>query len=105
MEQPENSSENGPHKTRAISWSDYFLYRVRIRGFQLEIIEHIIRNASERYRDTETGRWIAVGEHKSDLILIAYEMDENGYHPVTVHATTRSQIRARLSSGRYVFEL
>ena len=44
-----------------IVWTDYVKYRVRLRGFDLAAIEHIVRHSAERYVDTATGRLIAVG--------------------------------------------
>jgi len=43
-----------------IIYTDYFRFRVKLRGFDLEKIENIIRYTSERYSDTVTGRRVAV---------------------------------------------
>ena len=56
----------------------------------------------ERYYDTETGRLIAVGKHDKRLVIIPYEYSGNLITPVTIHATTRQQIRFRLKTGRYI---
>ena len=85
-----------------IIWSDYFQYRAKLRGFELAKIEEILKYSEERYYDTETGRLIAVGKHDSRLVVIPYEYSDNLITPVTIHATTRQQIRFRLKSGRYV---
>ena len=53
-----------------IIWTDYVKYRARIRGFDLDKIEHIVRYSSERYMDTETKRRVAVGRHDSTLVLV-----------------------------------
>jgi hypothetical protein len=73
-----------------IIWSDYLQYRAKLRGFELAKIEEI-----------ETGRLIAVGKHDNRLVIIPYEYDDNFITPVTIHATTRQQIRFRLTTGRY----
>ena len=87
-----------------IKWSDYLRYRAKIRGFDLEKLEHIIRHSSERYLDTETGRHVAVGRHGEQLVMIPYEAEQEIITPVTVHAITRQQIRFRLSTGRFTNE-
>ena len=87
-----------------IIWTDYMRYRARSRGYDLGQIEYIVRYSSERYTDTETERFVAVGRHDSTLVLVPYEVEENTITPVTVHAITRQQIRFRLRTGRFVYE-
>jgi hypothetical protein len=84
-----------------IIWSDYLQYRAKLRGFDLTKIEKILKYSGERYYDTETDRLIAVGKHDNLLVIIPYEYSDNIMIPVTIHATTRQQIRFRLKSGRY----
>ena len=84
-----------------IIWSDYLQYRAQLRGFELARIEEILKYSGERYYDTETGRLIAVGKHDNRLVIIPYEYRGNFIAPVTIHATTRQQIRFRLKTGRY----
>lgn len=85
-----------------IIWSEYFIYRVEIRGFDLTKIEAILRFSGERYYDTETNRIISVGQHDSRLVIIPYEINNDAIAPVTIHATTRQQIRFRLRNGRFI---
>ena len=85
-----------------IIWSDYLQYRAELRGFELAKIKEIIKFSGERYYDTETGRLIVVGKHDNRLVIIPYEDIGDNITPVTIHATTRQQIRFRLKSGRYV---
>ncbi len=87
-----------------IEWTEYLKHRAAIRGFDLERLEHIIRHSSERYFDTETGRHVAVGKHDEQLVMIPYEVEREIITPVTVHATTRQQIRFRLNTGRFTNE-
>ncbi len=87
-----------------IEWTEYLKHRAAIRGFDLEKLEHIIRHSSERYFDTETGRHVAVGKHDEQLVMIPYETEQEVITPVTVHATTRQQIRFRLNTGRFINE-
>ena len=87
-----------------IEWTEYLKHRAAIRGFDLEKLEHIIRHSSERYFDTETGRHVAVGKHDEQLVMIPYETEQEVITPVTVHATTRQQIRFRLNTGRFTNE-
>ena len=87
-------------------WSDYIKYRIDLRGFNLSKIEEILRFSDERYFDTATQRMVAVGRHDKMLVMIPYDISEKESEkiitPVTVHATTRQQIKFRLSSGRFL---
>jgi hypothetical protein len=84
-----------------IIWTDYIKRRARLRGFDLAKMEHIVRFSSERYIDTATGRLIVVGRHDDRLVMIPYEIVKGSITPVTIHATTRPQIRFRLRTGRF----
>ncbi len=84
-----------------IEWTDYMLYRASLRGFHLVQIEEIVRYSSERYLDNATGSLIAVSRDAGKLLLVAYEAESGILRPITAHATTRSQIQARIGSGRY----
>lgn len=95
MEQSEEST---------IIWTDYFKYRVELRGFELSKIENILRHSTEKYSDTVTHRLIAVGRHGDRLVMIPYEKQGSEIIPVTVHATTRQQINFRIKTGRFVYE-
>ena len=79
-------------------------YRLHLRGFDLTVVEHIVRYSSERYRDTVTGRLVAIGRHDERLIVIPYESRGDELIPVTVHVTSRQQINVRVKSGRYTNE-
>jgi hypothetical protein len=87
-----------------IVWTDYMKYRARLRGFDLAKIEHIVRYSSERYFDTATGRIVVVGRHDNTLVMIPYEADEGSITLITIHATTRQQIKFRLKTGRFTNE-
>ena len=84
-----------------IVWTEYLEYKARLHGFDLAIIEQVVRYSEERYFDTTTHRLIAVGRHDSRLIIVPYEKEGDMITPVTVHATTRQQITFRLRTGRY----
>jgi hypothetical protein len=85
-----------------IIWTSYLRYRAEQRGFDLALIENILRFSAERYDDVETGRAIVVGKHGEQLVLIPYEQNEDTITPTTIHATTRQQIRFRLKTGRFI---
>lgn len=87
-----------------IRWTSYLIFRAELRGFDLAILEGIVRSSSERYTDSTTGRRIAIGKHCETLVAIPYEMEDEVMVPVTVHATTRQQIAYRLRSGRFSYE-
>ena len=69
------------------------------RSFDLEALESIVRNSSERYHDAQTGR--IVGRHDKQLVVIPCDVHGDLVTPVTVHAITRQQIRFRLRTGRF----
>jgi hypothetical protein len=79
-------------------------YRVNLRGYKLSVIEEISRYNDERYFDTITGRYIVVGRHGKQLVMVPYERDDDDVIPVTVHATSREQINFRLKTGRFRYE-
>ncbi len=85
-------------------WTDYMKYRAALRGFDLDKIEDIVRYSAERYLDTETGRQIVIGHHNQKLVMIAYEANQTSITPITIHATTRQQIRFRIRTRRYTLE-
>ena len=79
-------------------------YRTALRGFDLVRIEDIVRYSMERYFDTQTGRRVVIGHHDEKLVMIAYEADQVSITPITIHTTTRQQIRFRMRTGRYTVE-
>ena len=85
-----------------IIWPDYMQYIAELRGFDLSILEKIIKFSGERYNDTVTGSQIVVGKHNQELVMIPYEINKDSITPLTVHTTTRQQIKFRLISGRLV---
>lgn len=88
-----------------IIWSDYFRYKITLRRFDLAIIEEIVRYSGERYYDALTGRMIVIGRYDNRLVMIPYEQIENQITPITIHVTTRQQIRFRLMNGRLLTDV
>ena len=78
-------------------------YKAQVWGFDLAVLEHILRHAIERYYDTKTQRRVVIGCHHRALVLMAYEEDTETMTPVTVHAISCHQIRVRLKTGRLVY--
>lgn len=87
-----------------IVWTDYVRYRAGLRGFDLAAVEHIVRHSSERYVDTATGRFVAVGRHGKSLVMVPYEQEAGTLIPVTIHITSRQQVNFRRKSGRFRHE-
>jgi len=87
-----------------IIWTDYLAYRMSVRGYQKDKIEHIIRFSSERYFDTETRRFVMIGKHGKKEVILPYDKKGKNIIPVTIHAITRQQIRFRILSGRFEHE-
>ncbi|XOF35201.1 MAG: hypothetical protein ACL93V_07925 [Candidatus Electrothrix sp. YB6] len=86
---------------KTVVWTEYMKYRFSLRGYDPVVIEEILRYSSERYADTQTERMIAVGRHGNALVMVPYEIKGKEIIPVTVHATDKKQITARLRSGRF----
>jgi hypothetical protein len=87
---------------KEVVWTDYFKYRVKLRGFNLKNVEEILRYSNERYYDSVTERLVVVGKDASVMVVIPYEkQDDSAITPITIHATNRQQIRYRVKSGRY----
>jgi hypothetical protein len=80
-------------------FTEYLKYRAELRGFDLTLIEHIVRYSPERYIDSETYRCVVIGDHSNKLVMIPYEETELTITPITIHATTRQQIKFRLTTG------
>ena len=84
----------------------YFLYRLKIREYNLEKVESILKTSSEIYFDSHTGRNIKIGKHDKDLVMIAYDVEQDGsITPVTVYETSRKQIRYYLKEERFHVKL
>jgi len=77
-------------------------YRAKTRQFDLGKLSEIVKYSSERYFDLTTARSIVIGRHEKKVVIIAYEVEEETYTPVTVHTTTRQQINYRLNTGRFI---
>ncbi len=87
---------------KKIIWTEYFKYKVALRGFNLLSIEDILRYSAERYYDIATGRLVIIGKDAKILIMIPHEIEqEHTIIPITVHATSRKQITYRVKSGRF----
>ncbi len=84
--------------------TDYLRYRATLRGFRPDEIDEIVRFSSERYVDTVTGRKVAVGRHDDTLVLIPYEIEGDLMVPITIHTTTRQQVKFRIKVGRFAYE-
>lgn len=84
-----------------IIWTDYLRYRARLRGFDLDEVERIVRFSSEKYHDRGTGRMVAVGRHHDSLVIIPFEIADEDITPITIHRSTRQQVNSRLRAGRY----
>lgn len=84
-----------------VVWTEYLRYRARLRHFDLPTIEQIVRFSEERYFDTATQHVVAIGRHRGRLVMVPYESDNDSATPVTIHATTRQQIRFRVRTGRF----
>jgi len=83
-----------------VVFTDYLKYRAELRGFDLALIEQILRYSPERYIDSESYRFVVIGDHNDKLVTIPYEENETTLTPITIHATTRQQIKFRLNTGR-----
>jgi hypothetical protein len=85
-----------------IFWTKYLVYRAELRGFDISILEQILRYSEEKYFDTATRRMVAIGKHRDNLVMIPYDItDDLMVTPVTVHATTKQQVAYRIKSGRF----
>lgn len=91
--------------TKQIIWTEYFIYKAKLRGFDLTNVEEILRYSTERYYDTATDRFVVVGKEANVIVIIPHEKDdENTITPITIHASSRQQINHRVKSGRFQHE-
>ncbi len=84
-----------------IVWTEYMKYRSSLRAYDLVTVEQILRYSSERYVDMVTGRVVAIGRYQKLLVMIPYELKGRTLTPITIHATSRQQIKSRIKSGRF----
>ena len=68
-----------------IYWTDYL--KAELRGFELEKLE-VYSAVADNLR----------------LVIIPYDIENDTMIPVTVHTTTRQQIRFRLNTRRFIHE-
>lgn len=87
---------------KKVVWTDYFRYKADLRGFDLQVVEDIIRYSQERYYDIVTGRLVVIGKDTQIMVIIPYDEDEAEITPVTVHATSRQQVNHRVNTGRFI---
>jgi len=66
----------------------------------------ILKYSDERYTDTITGRKVVVGRYQDSLVLIPYEIENDSLVLVTIHTTTRQQLKLkyRIRVGRFYYE-
>jgi hypothetical protein len=65
--------KRGYNRFMIVQWTDYMKYKSKLRGFDLTMIEQIVKYSPERYIDTVTGRRVAVGCYENILVVIPYE--------------------------------
>lgn len=81
--------------------TEYMKYRLKLRGYNIETVEQILKYSSERYVDTVTGRMVVIGRHEKVLVMIPYELKKCTLTPVTIHTINRQQINSRIKSWRF----
>ncbi len=80
-------------------------HRIIERELELDKLEEILRHSVERYYDTVTNRLVVVGKYdRKRLVLIPIEIEKSVITPITVHTTTRQQIKFRLKIRRLIHE-
>ena len=88
-----------------IQWTGYMKHRAIEREVELDKLEEILRHSVERYYDIVTNRLVVVGRYdRKKLVLIPIEVEEKTITPITVHTTTRQQIKFRLKIRRLIHE-
>jgi hypothetical protein len=72
-------------EVKEIRYIDYFLDRLRFRKIPAAVAERVLREATERYVDVETGRFIVVKQVKygrqNKRLMVAYEKRRMKSHP------------------------
>ncbi len=79
---------------------------LKVREYNLEKVELVLRTSSEVYFDIHSGRDIKVGKHDNELIIVAYDLEADGsITPVTVYQTSRKQIKYYLKEERFYVKI
>ncbi len=90
---------------KKIHYTDYLLERLKFRRIPRNVVEKILQEATERYFDVETRRFIAVQRVKYNReykrLMVAYEEKENEITVVTVHTVTKRQVQSRIKRQRW----
>jgi uncharacterized DUF497 family protein len=75
---------------KEVVWTDYFKYRVQLRGFTFKNVEGILWYRTERYSDTVTRRLVVVGKDGNVLVMIPHEVhEESTITPITNKSASR----------------
>jgi hypothetical protein len=91
---------------KKVQYIDYFLDRLRFRKIPQAVAERVLCEATERYFDVETGRFIAIKEvqygRRKKRLMVAYEEQGNEVTPITVHAVTKRQVQSKIERLRWI---
>lgn len=88
-----------------IRYSQHLLQRLLLRQINTSLPRQIFENANERFEDTETGHFIAVGREtlygKQRDIMVAYHSAGTNVKLLTIHPLKEGQKEQRVASGRW----
>ena len=88
-----------------VKYSKHIEARLRLRKIAHELPKQIVKEASERYLDTETGHLVAVMSKplydRNREVMVAYVVDEDCATLLTIHPLKEGQKDSRIRSGRW----
>lgn len=92
-------------KLRKVTYTRHLSERLKLRDFSIELPKTVFEAADRRYRDIETGHFIAVKDvgfrGRMRLLMIAYDPTEQGVEIVTIHPISMEQEKSRTRGGRW----
>ena len=89
-------------------YTDHLRFRLRQRGIPLTTVKEIFAKSQENYWDNLINHHIVVSKviymGKTRKVLAAYDRISAKAEVITVHPVSDSEIRQRLTSGRWSYE-
>ena len=88
-----------------ITYSKHLQQRLLLRKMDYDLPKRILDQSNERYRDEETGYFIATMKvelyNKTRDVMIAYVIKEDFLKLLTIHPLKEGQKENRVKSGRW----
>ena len=86
-------------------YSKHINIRLKLRHIAAELPSHVFENADEKFKDTETGHFIAVKKvliyNAQREVMVAYDEEGDIAVLLTIHPLKKGQKDTRIRIGRW----